>query len=282
MPIKGHSDVEKHLDLLIQSNRIPNAIILSGREGIGKSMLAHKFASKLLNTEFQKVSVHPDLLAIKSDEGALKVDEVRRVGEFMSHTSSFGGYKIVIVDAADEMNRNASNSVLKVLEEPPKNSVLILVSHNIQKLLPTIRSRCHKITLKPLSLSDFKEAIKADVPEALYDMSQGSPGIALWLYKNDAISKYQELTSAISDKNIVQLLDFASNASDKKDLEKWNITKFLLLYFLSKKAKHNANNSKIISELFSKAQAQLNATDNLYLDKSQVIFNVLVKIIEMK
>src|SRR5690606_8248157 len=79
------------------------------------------------------------------------VDEVREIGAFMSMTPAEGGWRAVIIDAADEMNSNAANAVLKVLEEPPRRALLFLVAHNPDRLLPTIRSRCRRLDLRPLT-----------------------------------------------------------------------------------------------------------------------------------
>jgi DNA polymerase-3 subunit delta' len=88
-------------------------------------------------------------------KSAITVDEIRRAGKFFSQTSGTGNWRIVIVDTADEMNRNAANAVLKILEEPPKRALFLMLSHAPGKLLPTIRSRCLPLTLRPLDEPDL-------------------------------------------------------------------------------------------------------------------------------
>ncbi len=83
-------------------------------------------------------------------KSAITVDEVRRAGRFFSQTSGTGNWRIVIIDPADDMNRNAANAILKILEEPPKRALFLLISHAPGKLLPTIRSRCLPLKLAPL------------------------------------------------------------------------------------------------------------------------------------
>ncbi|MCZ7596889.1 MAG: DNA polymerase III subunit delta', partial [Gammaproteobacteria bacterium] len=101
---------------------------------------------------------HPDLLVLErprgEDGGATKtvipVEQVRRLVRFLGSTASAGGWRVVIVDPADDLNRAAANALLKMLEEPPRRTVFLLVAHLPGRLLPTIRSRCRRIVLKPL------------------------------------------------------------------------------------------------------------------------------------
>src|SRR4029077_17008291 len=101
---------------------------------------------------------HPDLFHLRRtlnpDTGRMRaeivVDDVRGLGEFMHMTPAMGDWRVAIIDSADEMNRNAANAVLKILEEPPPNAVLLIVAHAPGRLLPTIRSRCRRLALHPL------------------------------------------------------------------------------------------------------------------------------------
>ncbi len=148
------------------------------------------------DTVFRQVAAggHPDLMTIERarDEktGKIKsgvaVDSVRKVAPFMRMTASQGGWRIAIIDDADTMNRNAQNALLKILEEPPKNALLILVTHRIGALIPTIRSRCHVVHIPPLSREDFAMLIRAEHPatnaadiDTLYAITAGSAGQGL-------------------------------------------------------------------------------------------------------
>ena len=147
-------------------------------------------------TTFSQVSSggHPDLLTIgrKFDEkkgvfkGTVEVDEVRKITPFMRMTASGGGWRIVIVDDADTMNRNSQNAILKILEEPPDNALIILITHRLGAMIPTIRSRARVINLMPLAYDDFKELLAKnyggmadDDMQVLYNISEGSIGRAL-------------------------------------------------------------------------------------------------------
>lgn len=128
------------------------------------------------------------------------VDDVRGVGDFLALTPAEGGWRVVVVDCADDMNRNAANAILKVLEEPSARALLLLVSHNPGALLPTIRSRCQRLTLAPLDESDAARVIgrlmpALSAPEAveLARMAEGSPGRALELASEDGLALQKEL-----------------------------------------------------------------------------------------
>ncbi|MCO5733813.1 DNA polymerase III subunit delta' [Rhizobium sp. SSA_523] len=185
----GHREAEDFLAGFYRSGRSHHAILIEGPEGIGKATLAFRFANHVLS--------HPDpagapehledpdpaspasrqiasgashnLLHLTRpvdektgrQKTAITVDEVRRAGHFFSQTSGTGNWRIVIIDPADDLNRNAANAILKILEEPPKRSLFLVLSHAPGKLLPTIRSRCLPLKLDPLSREDLAHALSA-------------------------------------------------------------------------------------------------------------------------
>ena len=147
----------QHLTELRIAGRLPHALLLAGPPGIGKMRFAEALSYSLLCDQSGQetacgdckqcqlcLSGHPDLKIIEPEEGArqIKVDQIRAVIHFLSQTSHAGGYKIVLLKPAETMNINAANAVLKSLEEPTENSLLILVSDMPGSLMPTIRSRC--------------------------------------------------------------------------------------------------------------------------------------------
>ena len=151
---------------------------------------------------------HTDLQVIErgmTDDGkrmqtVIPVDAVRAAGHAMSLTSGEGGWRIVIVDGAEEMNVNAANAILKVLEEPPPRALLMLISHAPGRLLPTIRSRCCQLRLAPLSaenvarlLLEYRPDLDADERRTLAGLADGSIGRALALAASDGLSIQREL-----------------------------------------------------------------------------------------
>ena len=175
----GHAAVAGQLAAAYRTGKLPHAMLFSGPQGIGKATAAYHLAYHLLrhpdhrtapdmlevpdpgSSLFRQIAsgAHPSVLHLTRPQAeragsgfksALTVDEVRKVGRFVSHTSHDGSYRVVIVDPADDMNINAANALLKNLEEPPSRTVFILIAHALGRLLPTIRSRCQVVRFTPL------------------------------------------------------------------------------------------------------------------------------------
>lgn len=186
------------------SGRLHHAWMLTGPEGTGKAPLAFRLARFLLNAEDpdspagRQVTAgsHPDLLAIgrSFDEkrqklrGEIVADEIRPVGSFLHRTAAKGGWRVVVIDTAEAMNRNAANALLKVLEEPPAGAILLLTSAMPGRLLPTIRSRVRTLPVAPLSEADIRAVLTRVDPgvpyaetERVVPLAEGSPGRALML-----------------------------------------------------------------------------------------------------
>ncbi|MBM3732236.1 MAG: DNA polymerase III subunit delta' [Acidimicrobiia bacterium] len=159
---------------------------------------------------FRRVAAggHADFLAVEpafdDKKGARRteivVEDVRGVGAFLALTPAEGGWRVVVVDSADDMNRNAANAILKVLEEPPARALLLLVSHNPGALLPTIRSRCRRLSLRALAEADAARVIGGLMPSLGRDealelarLAQGSPGRSLELASEDGLALQREL-----------------------------------------------------------------------------------------
>jgi DNA polymerase III subunit delta' len=199
------------------SGKLPHAWLLAGPRGIGKASFAWKVAHFLLaadraaddglfgRREPASLDVPEDdpsipLLVARSHSGLLViertlnrsgklsseilVDQARTIAEFFTLKSDLDGWRVVIIDSADDLNRNAANALLKIVEEPPRKALLLLVSHRPRQLLPTIRSRCRMLRFAPLSPADVGAVLAAQgVPEserpALVALADGSPGTAM-------------------------------------------------------------------------------------------------------
>ena len=201
---------------------------------------------------------HPDLLVIQNRPdpktgkipASISVEEARKVSNFLHYTPAESEYRIIIIDSIDEMNINAANAILKSLEEPPSQAVIILVSHNPGMLLPTIRSRCHHLKLSPLKYADQDDVLKQLVPDltpevqkALIDLSSGSVGFAIELYEHHALELYRSLVQTVSSipkLDMDALFKIADQAASKTDPYIWKHTKYLLHVLLNKAAVHAA------------------------------------------
>ena len=186
----GHAEPEQVLLEAYRSGRIPHAWLIGGPNGIGKATLAYRMARFVLanpdptapavrkatsltlpndDRTVRRIAAqgHPDLLVLErvvnEKTGKLytviRVDDVRRTVPFFGSTAGEGGWRVAIVDTADELQYpQAANALLKILEEPPRNALLLLISHAPARLLPTIRSRCRRLSLRPLSAEDVARA----------------------------------------------------------------------------------------------------------------------------
>jgi DNA polymerase-3 subunit delta' len=228
----GQQPAEAELLRAFSSGRLPHAWLIAGQGGIGKATLAFRFARYLFCEDhrlpgslaidaaepvFRRVasSGHADLLTIErqfdEDKGRYKkdvaVDDVRRIAPFLRMTAAEGGWRVVVLDGADGMNRAGQNAVLKILEEPPKGALLMLVTERPSALLPTIRSRCRLLTLPPLPdsvvdrlLSDRHPELDAVTRSGLVRVAAGSIGRALEIARHDGLSLLtQFLTIAGND-----------------------------------------------------------------------------------
>ncbi|MFW2542018.1 DNA polymerase III subunit delta' [Primorskyibacter sp. 2E107] len=135
----------------------------------------------------------------------IRVGEVRKLANFFALSAADGGRRVVIVDAADDLNVQAANAILKMLEEPPARTTLLLISHQPARLLPTIRSRCRELRLGPLDAGQMAEALTQagiETPDAgaaaLAELAGGSVGAAVRLLNLDGLALYRELLGVLS------------------------------------------------------------------------------------
>ncbi len=157
---------------------------------------------------------HADLLHIEraydaaknKRDASLKVDALRKITPFLRKTSSEGGWRVVIIEDADTMNRNAQNAILKILEEPPKDVLIILVAHRLGALIPTIRSRARVISFDSLHCETFFEllsrnghALDSRKKELVYDLSQGSVRSALSYLKDGGLDSFENVIEHLND-----------------------------------------------------------------------------------
>lgn len=153
----------------------------------------------------------------------IRVDDVRKVNEFLSKTSFNDNWRIVIIDSADEMNKNAANALLKILEEPPAHTILLLVSHNPGMLLPTIRSRCAKLPLQMLDAAETASLLRRYRPnlneamiKKIAEMCPQSIGKAILYADLDAVGMYNGLCKILYAKQkfaLSDLLDFCTSVT---------------------------------------------------------------------
>ena len=213
--LSGHAAAEKTFLRAFNAGALHHAWLVTGERGIGKATFAYRAARFLLSRDAASAGpaqtldvpashpavrqiaagAHPSLFVLGGAPGAasatsIGVDEVRKLRSFLSLTSP-GGWRAMIVDPANDLTIASANALLKAVEEPPARTVFFLIGHGASTVMPTIRSRCVKLVLRPLDSADFAEAVRAacaagdiDWPDAqalekLHKISAGSPGRAI-------------------------------------------------------------------------------------------------------
>jgi DNA polymerase-3 subunit delta' len=321
----GH---ERAIDIIVQtikSDKIPQAWLFAGPKGIGKATLAYRFARTLLagnhangenlylspdDPTFTKIAnnSHSDLLVIEALEGedTIKIDEIRNINKLFRLTASQTKNRIVIIDSADDMNVNAANALLKMLEEPPHKAIIILITHNIGRLLPTVRSRCRTLNMHALSSEQARKILKQNISDVLVEeldsltyLANGSPGLAIELYNNNALEIYKYITDILKDtpnikSNKIQKL--ADLVCEKDNKSSWSVMTYLfnsLLFRIIKSAAQNSNladnaimeedlkriitNKKSLEDLINISEevgTLFTSTAGIHLDKRAVIISI--------
>lgn len=225
--VRGEAVEREFLDAL-ERGRLHHAWLLCGPEGVGKATFAYRVARRLLGAKPEPdrgllgaspedpesrlvaARAHPDLMVLERqvEDGRLKrnisVDDARALPEFFAKAPSRSAYRVAIVDAADDMNLNAANALLKTLEEPPERGVLLLVAHAPGRLMATIRSRCRRLAFRPWPDEAVVEFVRARTPlgdaglSAVAAMAKGAPGKALELASGPAL-ELDETAKALVD-----------------------------------------------------------------------------------
>ncbi len=226
----GHEEAVASLEQAMASARLHHGWLIYGRRGIGKATLAYRFARALLagpdaagaglavasdHPVFQQVAGrhHPDLKIIEAErdpktgkiKSAIPVDRVREVAANLHRTPAIADHRVLIVDGAEQMNRNAANALLKPLEEPPAGALLILISHRPGQVAATLRSRCAKLALRGLDqarlldlLARYGTDLAPEALQAIATLAKGSLGRALELAGSDWLSTYERVVRTIA------------------------------------------------------------------------------------
>jgi len=255
---------------------------------------------KIIERDFTETDKRKVLKAIKegdalSDEelkglkksAFIRVDDVRTINDFLSKKSADNNWRVVIIDSIDDMNSSSANAVLKILEEPPAKSILLLISHNPGRLLPTIKSRCAKLQMSPLSDNDVASLLRRYRPNlsekeitGLVAISSGSIGKAIVYSDKNALRYYDDLCKIIYAKDrflLSDLLSFCDMAV--KDEDSFMLVQELILKFIAE----NITNSSHIEELTSVWENTIKVfdeTNRLNFDKKQVLINIIYSLIK--
>jgi DNA polymerase-3 subunit delta' len=226
-----------------QQDHLAHALLLSGSQGMGKAQFARNLAETILCENGQacgkckachllKAETHPDLLQVEVAEKSniITIDQIREFIQYCTLTSNYGGYQIAILNPAEAMNNNAANSLLKLLEEPPAKTLIMLISHQPMALNATIRSRCQRLDFsrpdRKLTLAWLQNQLssKQDA-ELLLNLSAQAPLAALTLAQD--IKKRRELFDSLNQlitnkKDPIQIAQQWNKQNSKQILEWMN------------------------------------------------------------
>lgn len=239
--VQGHENIVAYLERTVENRQPAHAYLFSGKEGIGKRLVAIKFACMLMCKDPEHdlddscpacrkilTSSHPDVEVIVPEKGLIRIDKVRSLQNSLKFAPMESDYKFILIDDAHLMNRSAQNALLKTLEEPPPNRIIVLVTSKPSLLLSTVRSRCRKIYFGPLSFSNLtavlqRKGLTPGEAEISASISAGSVCRALEVNKSSFLELRKRVISTMSDpgqRGIAGLLELSESVSSDRQSSK--------------------------------------------------------------
>jgi DNA polymerase-3 subunit delta' len=319
----GHAAAEQELLTAYRSGRMPHGWLIAGPEGIGKATLAYRMARFVLthpdprSPEVQAsttLAVDPaqsvarriaaqaqgDFIALErviGETGRLKteiaVEQVRDLVRFFATTAGEGGWRIAVIDSVDEMNQAGANAVLKVLEEPPPRSLLLIVNHAMGAVIPTIRSRCRMLALRPLSNEETAQAAaaalgrgseEADLKSAAL-AAEGSVARALALLGGDSLELRQRTVDLLAglprlDQRALHALGDSLTGTEPQTLAVFMDTVNGWLSQRLRERPHELARMSRLAEAWSKVNDAARDVDEYNLERKPLVFTVFTALAE--
>ncbi len=320
----GHDAALQDLAQQYHAGQLHHAWLLNGPRGVGKATFAFHMARHILahpnpSDAPARVSAddwadslvrqvanggHPDLLHLtrpwddktKKFKTQLAIDEVRRTQGFYGMTAGGGGWRITIVDAADDMNASAANALLKILEEPPKRSLFFVITHSAGSLLPTIRSRCQRLSLSPLKAQDMGNALQHLDIEAMpgsmertASLAEGSVRRAIVLASSNVMAEYDRFEKLMQENangapaHWLVAHSVAEAVSKRGEDDAYHLFIDLVTGWVSRQVRTGQGTSATLAgwaEVWEKALYSTKTADAFNLDKKQVILSLFGSLFE--
>ncbi len=270
--IIGHDHNIKVLQRSIERGRLHHAYIFSGPEGVGKKLTAISLAKALncleMETDFcghcvscRKIDAgnHPDIKIVEPDGQQIKIDQIRELQKELQFRPFEGKKRVFIIDGADRMGLAASNSLLKTLEEPPRDSILILVTANFHALLATVVSRCQRLSFSSLPISAVEKVLvekkgsEAKAAHIIASISEGSIGRALSEDEGSILAERERVLSGFTGLKGKRMLDIFKTAEElAKDEDLNGILKALKVFYRDMAVLKGGESSVINSDMVSR------------------------------
>lgn len=282
----GHQPQWSQLQKTFTEGRMPAAYLFYGMEGIGKRKVASTFVQWCFcaqKSDFPcggcssckrvEQKTHPDFFLLEADNETIKIDQIRDLQKKLSKAPLEAPLKIVLIDNAQELTLQASNSLLKVIEEPPANTLFIFIAPNLFRLLPTIRSRCRKIYFHPPSLAEASEWLATQCeksPEQIRPLLEALDGsLGLFLKLNDEV--FEEALDKL--KRVLQKRDasFGEMSAFSQEMVEKKVEMVLLLELLKKQCFRH-----IVRENHWQGMKQIDLLSRAQQDMEQNVNKILV------
>jgi DNA polymerase III subunit delta' len=316
--LHGQAEAERALLEAYRGRRFHHAWLIAGPAGIGKATLAYRMARFVLAhpdphtpavqraTSLHVDTDHPvarriaaqahgDLLVLERTVNEktnklrqdIQVDDVRRTVTFFGSTAGEGGWRVAIVDAVDELNREGANALLKILEEPPRRAVLLLVSHSAARVLPTIRSRCRLLALRPLSAAEVAQAAATAIGEdaeaanikAAAAAADGSVRRALAMLDGEALDLRNRITTLLErlpavDPRALHALGDRLYSGDSATLAAFVDT--VNAWLSARLASGEPDRARIarVAEIWERVNCSARDVETFNLERKPLVFNV--------
>ena len=288
-PLIGNSKVITEIKKVISTRSEGGSFILHGSSGVGKSTCAYQMAQYLINnfidSEENATSIlnlyHPDFFVVDGDDaenGIINVDAIRSAIEFSRYKPIKSANKVIIIDKADQLNINASNALLKLLEEPNTHTFIFIICDVLGRMLPTLRSRCIKFRFHALNQEEFSTLStgKNINDDSIYNITSGSLTLLEDMKESDSAELYDEIASLFQDNkrpydNVLRISDKAA-----KTTHNWLVAKRAILKYMSNSILECKDKAQLERKLdfYNKVKDLFVAEEIYNLDKKAIIANI--------
>ncbi|MGL9719037.1 MAG: DNA polymerase III subunit delta' [Wolbachia sp.] len=264
----GHNQAKKKL----MDNSFVQSWLVCGKKGIGKATLVKSFSNWFLIKNYDEVAL--DLHIVEGD--TIGTEKVREMKNFLHLSPIQSEYKIAVIDSLEAMTNNSKNAILKILEEPPKNSKIFIISHKPYNIQTTIKCRCFQLNLLPLTYDETKQVVSSQckfddqVFDEIVTLFSGTPGMIINAISSDTCESYKCFYTFLRNLNNPEAINKAINSEIELELASYIIQASIL-----DSIKREVNGVEILLSKWKKIDELFVAAKQLHLDKKHVLANAI-------